>query len=56
MKRLWAKDVLRDRAGDLTAPGMYNVVLAATGDENAAQDAMSDRIADQLRRGREVDL
>jgi hypothetical protein len=47
---------VRLRGGELTPRGLYDMVLAATGDEGLAQDAMSKRISQQLRRGENIDL
>ncbi len=56
MEAIQAEEMLREHGGNLTAKGIYNLVLQATGDAIAAQDAMSDKIMAQLRRDEKVEL
>lgn len=48
---MWAEEVLRDKQATLTAQGIGKLTLLATGSKALADDAMSERIAEDLRRG-----
>lgn len=41
---VWAEETIRDRSGELTADGLHDLVLAATGDETAAQTARARKV------------
>lgn len=49
---LWAEEVLRERGGGLSNVEVYELTRLATGSEEAAQDARSRRISEELRAGK----
>ena len=49
---IWAEHVLRERGYDLTAQGVYDMMLLATGDEEQAEEAWLKRVEDDLRNDR----
>lgn len=49
-KAVFAEELLRTRAGDLTAQGLYDAILESTGDRGAAESARAKRMLDDMRR------
>jgi hypothetical protein len=56
LEPLWAEETLRDRQAELTAKGVYQLALLTTGDEVIAGDALADRVMDDLRNNRKVEI
>ncbi len=56
MTALSAQERLRQGTANLTPQGLYELMLAATGDERAANDAMSARISEIMRRGEKPEI
>jgi hypothetical protein len=52
----WADEVLRERSAELSPRGRQKMMLLATGDAQAAEDAMTDEVETALRQGRSVDV
>ncbi len=51
MTALMARDALRDRGATMTVDELYDCLLAATGNADAAEKAVRERIHAQLRAG-----
>lgn len=49
---VWAEEVLRERAGELTAAAIRSLTLVATGDPFEAERAFNRRVLADLRAGR----
>jgi hypothetical protein len=48
---VWADEALRDRQAELSAKGLGKLTLLATGSKELADDAVSDRVMEDMRKG-----